>query len=247
MTIDTTQALLIVILAIILRDGLLAWFLIARSHAQPIPTPGPAPAPSPVGPAPPIPVPPVPVPIPAPAPAPAPTKASDFPRSVALTLKWEGGNDDDPHDPGGRTSRGIIQTEWNKWRQTHPGLPADVWQAPQAEVLAIYKQNYWDAMNCDSLPPGVDYAIFDYGVNSGIGRAPKVLQRILGVAVDGAIGPATVAAISTDKAPVIALINQICDERLHFLQGLSTWGNFGRGWTTRVAGVRKDALAMVNT
>ena len=54
-----------------------------------------------------------------------------FPACIPLTLAWEGGNDDDPNDPGGRTSRGIIQREWDVWRQTHAGLPSDVWQAPQ--------------------------------------------------------------------------------------------------------------------
>ena len=142
-------------------------------------------------------------------------------------LASEGGNDDDPRDPGGRTSRGIIQSEWNQWRKTHPGLPADVWKAPQDQVEEIYKQKYWDALNCDALPGGVDYAVFDYGVNSGIGRASRVLKSFAGI---------------TDPR---TLINNICDERLAFLQGLRTWRTFGRGWSRRVAEVRRDALAMV--
>ena len=40
----------------------------------------------------------------------------------------------------------------------------------------IYRK-YWDAQRCDELPAGVDYAVFDYGVNSGIGRSGKVLPR----------------------------------------------------------------------
>ena len=63
-------------------------------------------------------------------------------------------DDDDPRDPGGRTSRGITQNEWNNWRASHPGLPADVWQAPQEQVEAIYRLNYWNALACDQLPAG---------------------------------------------------------------------------------------------
>jgi lysozyme family protein len=156
-------------------------------------------------------------------------------------LKHEGGNDDDPRDPGGRTSRGITAARWAEWRQTHPGLPADVWDAPQAEVEAIYLEKYWQPLWCDMLPPGVDYAVFDFGVNSGPARSAKFLQEIVGSAVDGEVGPNTVAA--TKEADPEEVINALCDNRMFFLKGLSTWGTFGNGWTNRVNDVRRDALA----
>jgi len=191
-------------------------------------------------PTPPVVVPPVVQPAP-PATIPAGT---DFDQCLALVLKYEGGNDDDPRDPGGRTSRGILQTEWDAWRQTHSGLPSDVWQAPQDQVTAIYRQNYWNALYCDSLPPGVDLAVFDYGVNSGISRSAKLLQTLTGVDVDGEIGPDTIGAAA--KADPVSLVGRFCDARLAFLQGLGTWGTFGRGWTSRVQDVRTHALAMAS-
>jgi lysozyme family protein len=166
-----------------------------------------------------------------------------FPASIALTLKWEGGNDDDPRDPGGRTSRGILQREWDVWRQSHPGLPSDVWQAPQDQILAIYRQKYWDPLACAQLPAGVDYCVFDYGVNSGIGRAAKVLQQVVGTGVDGEIGPLTLEATAGVDAG--SLVEKICDQRLAFLKALRTWPVFGNGWGRRVEGVRKQAHAMV--
>jgi lysozyme family protein len=207
--------------------------------AEPVPPDKPA-APAAPAPVPAAPVGPAPVPI---APAVPPAVASDdFDKCVALVLQWEGGNDDDPRDPGGRTSRGILQREWDAWRSAHPGLPSDVWQAPQGQMLAIYKQQYWDMLSCDSLPSGVDYAVFDYGVNSGISRSAKVLEGIVGTATDGHIGPLTIAA--TAKADPATVINQICDQRMAFLQGLSIWPTFGHGWTNRVNGVRAGALSM---
>jgi uncharacterized protein (TIGR02594 family) len=169
--------------------------------------------------------------------------ASSYGEALARLLVHEGGNDDDPRDPGGRTSRGILQREWDVWRRTRPGLPADVWRAPQNEIEAIYRQNYWNALRCDDLPAGVDYAVFDYGVNSGIGRAAKVLQRLVATAVDGEVGPDTITAAR--RANAAALIAAICDERLAFLQGLRTWPTFGKGWGRRVREVRAAALAMV--
>jgi lysozyme family protein len=180
---------------------------------------------------------------PTPTPVAASLPSKDFTDCVALVLQYEGGNDDDPRDPGGRTSRGILQREWDVWRQTHPGLPSDVWQAPQDQIIAIYDEKYWEPLCCDSLPGGVDLAVFDYGVNSGIGRSAKVLQGFVGTDVDGEIGPKTIAA--TAQVNASSLINRICDERLTFLQGLGTWQTFGRGWTNRVQGVRHTALGLV--
>jgi lysozyme family protein len=176
------------------------------------------------------------------APVPLNPKLSNFRKCLPLLLEHEGGNDDDPRDPGGRTSRGILQREWDVWRVSHPGLPSDVFQAPQDQVEAIYKQKYWDPLRCDELPSGVDYAVFDYGVNSGISRAAKVLQRLVGAGVDGEIGPQTIGAtLGVDPK---TLVGQICDERLAFLQGLSTFSTFGRGWTRRVSDVRAAAETM---
>jgi len=119
---------------------------------------------------------------------------------------------------------------------------ADVRAMTIDEAKAIYRDRYWNAMRGDDLPPGVDYCVFDYGVNSGVGRAAKVLQRLVGAGVDGTIGDVTLAAVRSADAE--QLINRICDERLAFLQGLSTWGVFGNGWGRRVREVRTAALAM---
>ncbi len=169
------------------------------------------------------------------------TRPSRLGQCLPLLLVHEGGNDDDPRDPGGRTSRGIIQSEWNEWRKTHPGLPADVWDAPQSEVLAIYKEKYWDTLSCDELPIGLDYAVFDFGVNSGIARSAKQLQGLVGTTQDGFIGPITIAA--TKEIEPQHLIEHFCDMRLVYLQHLPIWDTFGRGWARRVADVRRDSLA----
>src|SRR6185436_2988323 len=106
---------------------------------------------------------------------------------------------------------------------------------------AIYREKYWRAMRCDELPAGVDYCVFDYAVNSGTGRVPKVLQRVLGIGVTGRVDDDTVAAVRKREAR--GLVHSICDERLRFLQGLKTWPVFGKGWSRRVGEVRLAALA----
>jgi lysozyme family protein len=229
---------LFAVLVYSIRDGFLFWLLIRRSAGGSLVSiPGP-------GPVPPIALPP-PTSNPGTPPTPVDTGAQRFASCVALVLGYEGGNDDDPNDPGGRTSRGIIQSEWNVWRKTHPGLPSDVWQAPQDQVVAIYKQSYWDALSCSDLAPGLDLVTFDYGVNSGNSRSAKLLQQLVGSEVDGEVGPNTTAA-AAKVTDVPGLINKFCDARLAFLQGLGTWSVFGKGWSSRVADVRKQALAMAS-
>mgnify|MGYP003337036225 FL=1 len=53
-----------------------------------------------------------------------------------------------PRDPGGRTSRGITQTEWTAYVARHRAqqLPSDVWKAPDAAIDDIYRTRYWDAL-----------------------------------------------------------------------------------------------------
>jgi len=98
-------------------------------------------------------------------------------------------------------------------------------------------------MSCGQLPPGIDYCVFDYGVNSGTYRAAKTLQQLLGVALDGEIRPLTIAAAA--KADAASLVNRICDQRLAFLKGLNSWSLFGEDWTHRIETVRRQATGMV--
>jgi lysozyme family protein len=167
--------------------------------------------------------------------------AVNWDQSIKLVLISEGGNDDDPIDPGGRTSRGIIQREWNRYRATHPGLPADVWQAPQSAVLDIYRRDYWDVMRGDDLPAGFDYSVFDACVNSGAGRAPIWAGKALGASVRGMGDVVPLANAAPDK---VALIQKYWSVRLSFLHGLRTWGHFGGGWGRRCAQGEAAAVRM---
>jgi len=166
---------------------------------------------------------------------------SSYDESLERLLVHEGGYSNHPSDPGGPTNWGItIEDARRYWKPD--ATAADVRGMPVEVAKRIYRQRYWDAMRCDALPAGVDYAVFDYGVSSGIGRAAKVLQRLVGTSVDGKIGPLTIAAAV--KVNPTKLVGEICDERLAFLQGLSTWSVFGNGWGARVREVRAAALAM---
>lgn len=164
-----------------------------------------------------------------------------YDESLRRLLVHEGGYTNNPHDPGGPTNFGITIYDYRKY--VKPGASAaDVRAMKVDEAKAIYRAKYWDAQRCDELPAGVDYCVFDYGVNSGIGRSKKVLQRIVGIPADGALGPATMKAVAATDPKKIIIDMQA--ERLRFLKRLRTWPVFGRGWGRRVAEVKTVALAM---
>ena len=167
--------------------------------------------------------------------------SSTYAEALRRLLVHEGGYTDHPSDPGGPTNFGITIGDYRRYVKPD-ATAADVRAMHLDEARAIYRSKYWDALRCDALPAGLDYALFDYGVNSGTSRAAKVLQRIVGFPDDGRMADALLAA--TRKRPASELIVQLCDERLAFLKRLKTWPVFGAGWGRRVAEVRAVALAM---
>lgn len=161
-----------------------------------------------------------------------------FQRAMPHVFQIEGGYVDHPKDPGGATNKGITIRTLSAWRG-RPVSKGEVKNLSSEEASAIYRAQYWDKISGDKLPAGLDYALFDFAINSGVSRAAKFIQRIVGVKQDGIIGAQTLAAIG--RYETLSLINRLCDERLAWLKGLSTWSTFGRGWARRVEHVRETA------
>lgn len=158
-----------------------------------------------------------------------------FGRLLVWLLLHEGGYVNHPRDPGGATNRGVTQRVYNAWRRLQ-GLPSrSVRYITQAEVEQIYREQYWAKIWGDRIAdPGVAYAMLDFGVNSGVARSVKFVQRIVGVSQDGIMGAVTLDAVN--RHPPLDLIAQLCANRMTFLRGLKHWGDFGRGWARRVVG-----------
>ena len=167
----------------------------------------------------------------------------NFEQCLALVLKSEGGFVNNVKDPGGMTNLGVTKAVWENW-VGHPVTEADMRALGPKDVAPLYKANYWDKISGDSLPLGVDYASFDMAVNSGVSRAAKTLQQVLGVGADGKIGQATINACEAANAREVA--TGVCEARLAFLQSLSTYDTFGKGWSNRVASVEKAAFDMAS-
>ena len=159
---------------------------------------------------------------------------SNFEPSLALVLAHEGGFVDHPKDPGGPTNKGVTQRVYDGYRTANKLATRSVKVISDKEVGEIYRQQYWGAIRGDELPQGLDYAVFDFAVNSGVTRAIRNLQLCLGVVADGHFGNVTLSAVN--RAKPSDLIIALCGRRMEFLRSLATFGTFGKGWTRRVVG-----------
>lgn len=165
----------------------------------------------------------------------------NFETSFQATLKHEGGFVDHPKDPGGMTNLGVTRAAWEQYVGRHV-LEPEMRALTVDQVRPFYRKMYWDKVRGDDLPDGIDFAVYDFAVNSGPARAARVLQLVLGVTPDGVIGPKTLQAAY--KADPIQVVAGICQRRQEFLEALDTFQTFGKGWTSRVKGVQVNATQL---
>lgn len=160
--------------------------------------------------------------------------------------RYEGGYGWDAGDPGGPTKygitcydlaqhRGMKMTSMAQWAPLVRGMPLD-------EAEEIYATKYAIATAFDEMNAGSDFAVFDFDVNSG-NYAIKFSQRIVGVTVDGVMGPVTLEAIN--KMDPKTFVADLCSARLAFLRGLGTWSRFGMGWSARVNDLRTYCFNLI--
>lgn len=111
-----------------------------------------------------------------------------MPDQIDEIIRKEGGSEEtnDPADSGGRTKYGISE-------KAHPEAWADG-DVTYKEARKIY-QNYILAEKFDQLPASLQHQVVDFGVTSGPDTAARLLQQVIGVKVDGNIGPKTLEAI----------------------------------------------------
>jgi lysozyme family protein len=153
-----------------------------------------------------------------------------YEQAIAQVFKDEGGYTNESTDPGGPTNWGITIHDARQYWKVN-ATAEDVKGMPKSIAEDIYLRHYCTPVQYNDLPAGVDYAVLDYAINSGISRASKALQHILGVTEDGVIGPATLRAVAT--ANPVDIIHSIYAQRLTFLKTLNIWKTYGHGWTNR--------------
>lgn len=103
-------------------------------------------------------------------------------------MKYEGGYVNDPDDPGGETRYGIS-------KRSYPD--EDICNLTQTRAMEIYYLDYYMKLRIPEMKDDrVAWQIFDFGVNAGISRAARMVQRIVGSYPDGVIGEKTLEKIN---------------------------------------------------
>lgn len=168
-------------------------------------------------------------------------------------LKYEGGLVNDPVDKGGKTNRGITESTLKSAIQqglVPPTVTIESLTHDLESVRKIYETNYYLRAKCNLMPHPLAFAHFDASVNHGVGNAARFIQRTLNtfgnsLAVDGAIGPLTIAALEKTLAVVEldVIVKVYCDIRKSFYDAIvannPSQQKFYRGWMNRLNNVRK--------
>lgn len=175
---------------------------------------------------------------------------NNFQKSLEHILKAEGGFTDDPRDPGnhladgraGCTNMGVTQTAWEEF-VGHNVSTSDMKNLTKEQVGEFYKKRYWDRVQADALPIGIDFLAASFAINAGTGTSSKLMQKCINAVPDGAIGPRTLQAIAGYDPK--ELIEKFSQAKTEYYKGLKLFPIYGKGWLNRVESEKTKALAML--
>lgn len=166
----------------------------------------------------------------------------NFNQVMLHIFEVEGGYVDHPRDPGGATNMGITIGTLSRWRGQSV-TKEDVRNLTKMEAKNIYFNYYWEEVDCDDWPSGLDLLMMDACVNSGPRASVRWLQRALSVETDGVLGPVTKGAVRSSQS-LLDLIRACIDERRKSVRSFRNYDVFGRGWENRINSVEHRALEM---
>lgn len=145
------------------------------------------------------------------------------------------------------TSPGGVATHWGfqygtyvtAMKYVNPSAPgatmAQFNAATQADMQNLAEKFYWERLQGPALPAGADIEVVDWCFGSG--GAPRQIQQMVGVPVDGIIGPATAAAIA--KYP--SFITACYAARVAYYNSLANHAEYP-GWYRRAQECQALAL-----
>jgi lysozyme family protein len=178
------------------------------------------------------------------------------------TMGHEGGYSYDPDDVGGETYKGIARRYhkgWSGWNivdslNDNLDFPncLNRNEELQFKVKSFYKQHFWDRFQGDLIhDQSIAGELFDTGVNMGLKRAVKFLQRSLNylnrngnlfpdMVDDGVLGRGTLKCLNyylnRDNPEILLKIMNVLQGQ-HYLNYMSKsprQEKYCRGWFNRV-------------
>lgn len=186
---------------------------------------------------------------------------ADFKIAYDKTMGHEGRYANDPDDAGGETYMGISRRyhpHWDGWNiiddKKGLGFPTNLAASKELdmEVMDFYEAIYWDVNLLDEVPSqSIANEMFDTGVNMGVSRATKFLQKSLNflnrngslfeeLIEDGDFGTKTLDAVKiilshNDELVLLTMMNVL--QGCHYMKYMKkspVQEKYARGWFKRV-------------
>ena len=155
------------------------------------------------------------------------------------------------------TYRGVAYASWKEYARRKGFAPTgkSFVNMTLAQWEDFLKTLYWDAIYGDFIKSqGIAEILFESIWGGGSKNLVIDLQTFLrkkgfNIAVDGAMGKQTYTAINEFTAKSnkneTELVKYLTAERLKYLQSLSDWSNYSKGWTRRLYEIQDQALKYV--
>lgn len=179
--------------------------------------------------------------------------------NISKVMDWvfihEGGYAERDSEPGGAVNMGIsftaLKDVWKRLKMAAEPTFADlkalkrgnIYDADKGDAEDIYYGWFFTPISFDTLPSGVDYAMLDLVVNSGVGGGLRAARKQMRFPSSGKMDPQFLWALKSRNSNVV--IDAICDGRLALMQSSKKWERFKDNWTRRVDKVRSRAHSMV--
>lgn len=168
------------------------------------------------------------------------SKPNNFKNIINNLVELEGGKSNLSYDKGGKTNLGITQYTYNNWNKKHNKPLKDVYKITRQEADQIYKEEYWNIIKGDQLPPNVAHIMLSQALLDGPQDSIRLVQKLLGLKVDGIMGSDTINKIKRLTVNGdIKLATAIANKQIYRLKTDEDADKFGKGWNSRVRKVMK--------
>lgn len=161
-------------------------------------------------------------------------------------------------EPGGAVNDGITMQTYRDYCSRHlqpaPTID-DLKNLDPLTIEEVYGEMVLEPVRFDDLPSGVDYAVADWAVNSGVAGALNALRRLFRTTLvlpEWRMDVALLKALSA--VPAALAVSAICDARWALMQAAADFTTpsavvpgkiIGDGRAFRMSSVRRGALEML--
>lgn len=150
---------------------------------------------------------------------------AQFSLAFEKVLKWEGGEVNDPRDPGGHTRYGISKRAYPE---------ENINSLTLARARQLYRRDYWGKVMGDEIgSQQIAEMLFDFAVNAGVVRATKMIQRLVGAEEDGVFGPRTLVAVNAGLPLVRVFTLARVEYYTRLVENRPSLRSFHYGWVRR--------------